>query len=143
MYSRDWKYAGDGNDVSWFNWQPGEPNNFMLGDEKCAIANFEWIVDFEENWADAPCDHWAQVVCQDTEAVISAADVQVQHNGKTYTLMPSKSGNFEQGRFGIDDVEPRNQTEYDAVYTDAKELGMGIVYWNIQRKKIRNPSKTI
>ena len=67
-------------------------------------------------------------------------DVQVEHNGKTYTLMPSKSGDFEQvinicGDLGLMVFEPRNQTEYDAVYTDAKELGMGIVYLNIQRKK--------
>ena len=139
MYSRDWKYVGDGNDVSWFNWQPGEPNNFMLGDEKCAIANFEWFVDFEENWADAPCDHWAQVVCQDTKAVTPAANVEVEHNGKTYTLMPSKSGNFEEvtkicGDLDLMMFEPRNQAEYDAVYAEAKALGMDMIYLNIQRE---------
>ena len=85
------------------------------------------------------CEYWNHVICQDTSAVTPAADVTMTHNGKSYTLMPSKSGNFEEVKAICEAkdmmiFEPRNKEDYDAVYEKARENGMDMIYMNIQRE---------
>ena len=135
---RDWKYLSDDTAVSWFNWRSDEPDNFMNLGENCAMANLQWILDFEDGWSDVGCEHWNQVICQDGPDT-PAADVVFEQDGKSYTLMPSKSGNFEEVKAICEDqglmmFEPRNEATYDAVYAKAKEHGLDMIYMNIQRE---------
>ena len=93
----------------------------------------------EDGWSDVNCEYWSHVICQDTKATTPADDVTMTHNGKSYTLMPSKSGNFEEVKAICEAkemmiFEPKSKEEYDAVFEKAMENGMDMVYMNIRRE---------
>ena len=73
-------------------------------------------------------------------------DIEVQHNGKTYTLVPSRSGDFE----GVKEecewrdlkvFEPRDKESFYAVYNKAYEAGMTLIFMNMRRSWLASEKK--
>ena len=139
---RDWKYASDGSTVEWFNWFTGEPNNWLNSGEKCIVSNYE----FSFTWHDVRCEDRSTVICQDDKNPPIAEDITVDHNGKTYTLVPYKSGDFEDVQAicqskGLSVYEPRDNSTYYAVFQETQKAGMVINYMNMRRKWLENEKK--
>ena len=66
-------------------------------------------------------------------------DIEVKHNGKTFTLVPSKSGDFETVKSvcqtkGLKVFEPRDNDTFHKVFKEAQKAGQVIVYLGLQRK---------
>ena len=92
------------------------------------------------------CEDRATVICQDDKNPPIAQDIVVDHNGKTYTLVPSKSGNFEDIKAicqskGLSVYEPRDNSTYYTVFQETQKAGMVINYMNMQRKWLENEKK--
>ena len=65
-------------------------------------------------------------------------DIEVSHNGKKFSIKPSRSGNFteakelcEEGRQIL--FEPRDEATWDAVYAKAREAGQTLIWLGIQQ----------
>jgi len=60
--SNNWTFVEDGAPVTWFNWYPGEPNDYQGMLEECALlyyrGNFSWT------WTDVSCSHENHVICE-------------------------------------------------------------------------------
>ena len=70
----------------------------------------------------------------------------MNYNGKTYTLVPSKSGDFEGVKAiceskGLSVYEPRDNVTYYTVFEATQKAGMKIIYLNMQRKWLENEEK--
>ena len=114
----------------------------MNSGEKCAIGNYEYSF----LWHDVRCDTRYTVICQEDKIPPIAEDIKVEFNGKTYTLVPSKSGDFEGVKAvceskGLSVYEPRDNATYYTVFEATQKAGMVINYMNMQRKWLQNEKK--
>ncbi|XP_071807996.1 pulmonary surfactant-associated protein D-like [Asterias amurensis] len=78
-----WLQPGDGGEeCSFFNWYPGEPNN--AGGEDCAFMN----PDFNGRWSDNTCIWPKYVVCQ--RPAVAPTDPQI----RLHCLQADTNGHF-------------------------------------------------
>lgn len=139
------KYGTDGTEITWNNWNPWEPNN-IGGYENCAAAA-NWGY-FAGMWYDVNCDtEGIGVICQE-KALEPAKDIEVTHNGKKYSIKPSRSGNFTEVKQLCEDsgqmlFEPREEAAWEAVYARARESGQTLIWLGIQQQEGGDSEKCV
>ena len=65
-------------------------------------------------------------------------DIEVSHNGKKFSIKPSRSGNFTEVKRLCEGegqilFEPRDEATWDAVYAKAREAGQTLIWLGIQQ----------
>ena len=65
-------------------------------------------------------------------------DIEVTHNGRKYSIKPSRSGNFTEVKRLCEGggqmlFEPRDEATWEAVYAKAREAGQTLIWLGIQQ----------
>ena len=58
-----WKWSPSGTELSYTNWNPGEPSNARYI-EHCLVVQFSSVQSYNGKWNDAPCSLKLKYVCQ-------------------------------------------------------------------------------
>ena len=74
------------------------------------------------------------------------SDIKVNYNGKTYTLVPSQSGDFDTVKEicqskGLTVFEPRDKETYYTIYKETEKAGMLLNFLNMKRNWLQVEQK--